>query len=284
MHRTLFHIPIPFTELTIPVHSYGFMMAVGFFIAIYVAKRKAEKEGIDPSIIGDLAIYILGASLIGARIFYVIQNIGEYKGSFFDVFKVYQGGLVYYGGLIAAFITIIVFSKIKKLDFFNLMDITIMSAILGLAFGRIGCFLNGCCYGDVVNSDFFCAVKFPKSVDSLGYVDGSPVFLHHYEQGLVKLSDSSSLPVHPTQIYAFCACILIFFALNALWKYRKNNGEVLLFFGIIYSLYRFCIEFLRDDNPGLFNSLTISQNISIIIFLISLAIFVRGRLKLRVLN
>lgn len=282
MHRTLFFIPVPFTDLAIPVHSYGFMMAVGFFVTLYVAKQKAKKEGIEPNIVGDLAIYVLGAGLIGARIFYVVQNIGEYKGNFLDVFKVYQGGLVYYGGLITAFVTLIVFAKIKKVNLFSLMDVAIMSAVLGLAFGRIGCFLNGCCYGDVVDSGLFCAVKFPKTVDESGYVDGSPVFLHHYEQGLVKLSDSSSLPVHPTQIYAFCACILIFFILNALWKYRKNRGEILLFFGIIYSLYRFCIEFVRDDNPALFDSLTISQNISIIIFFISLIFLVRGRLKLRV--
>ncbi|MGR3218827.1 MAG: prolipoprotein diacylglyceryl transferase [Candidatus Anammoxibacter sp.] len=277
MHPTLFKIPIPFTDRIIPVHSYGFMMAVGFFLTIYVARRLAKKEGIDPDVISDLGIYIICSGIIGARIFFVIQNIGAYKGNFIDVFKVYEGGLVFYGGLIAAAGTFIVVARRKKLPLLKTMDVIFLASVLGLAFGRIGCFLNGCCYGDVTNPHFFCAVKFPRIIDGAGRVNGSPVFLHHYDQGLVSLSDSFSLPVHPTQIYAFCGCLAIFFLLNAFREYRKRDGEVVLLFGIIYSVYRFCIEFLRDDNLPLFDSLTISQNVSIVIFVVSLAAFAKFR-------
>lgn len=279
MHRTIFYIPIPLTDKVIPVHSYGFMMAVGFFLAVYVARWKAKKEGIDPNLISDLGIYLLIAGIIGARIFYVIQNIDEYKDNFIDVFKVYEGGLVFYGGLIAAMGMLIAFARKKKFPFLKIMDVIFLSSVLGLAFGRIGCFLNGCCYGAVTDPGLFCAVKFPRTMDDYGLVNGSPVFLRHYDQGLVKLSDSFSLPVHPTQIYELFVCLSIFFILNTFWKYRKNDGEIMLLFGLIYPVCRFCIEFLRDDNPPLFDSLTISQNISAVILMVSLVFFVRLRLK-----
>lgn len=279
MYRTLFKIPIPFTGSVIPVHSYGFMLAIAFFLGVFVARRRAKKEGIDPSIVSDLSIYVLCGGIVGARIFFVIQNFEGYKGHFIDVFKVYEGGLVFYGGLIGSTITFFVFAKKRELMLLKTMDIVFSSVALGLALGRIGCFLNGCCYGDVAGSDLFCAVKFPKTLDDYGRIDGSPVFLRHYHQGFVDLSESYSLPVHPTQIYSFVACLAIFFVLNVFWKYRKNDGDVMLLFGIIYSINRFCIEFLRDDNALLFDSLTISQNISIVFFLISITLFVawKGR-------
>ena len=277
MYPTLFSIPIPFTNNSIPVHSYGFMMAVGFFFAIWVARYKAKREGLDPNAISDLGIYVLCSGIVGARLFYVILNLDQYKGNLIDVFKVYEGGLVFYGGLIAACGTFLVFAKIKKLPFFKIIDIISVSLVLGLAFGRIGCFLNGCCFGDPVDSGLFCAVRFPRALDDAGIVNGSPVFLHHYEQGLVGLMERASLPVHPTQIYAFLSCIIIFFILNLFWKYRKKDGEIFLLFCIIYSVYRFLIEFIRDDNPALFDSLTISQNVSMVVFLISLFFFVRFR-------
>lgn len=276
MCRTLFHIPIPLVGGSVPVHSYGLMMAVGFFVAVCAARRRARREGVDPDIIGDLAVYLLFSGIVGARAFYIFQNIDEYRGSVVDVFKVYEGGLVFYGGLIAAMGALVLFVRVRKVRFLLMMDIVSASVVLGLAFGRIGCFLNGCCYGDVARAGLFCSVRFPRTVDGDGLVTGSPVFLRHYGSGLVEITDSLSLPVHPAQIYSFLVCVSIFFMLNAFWKYRRNDGDVMLLFGIAYSTGRFCLEFIRDDNPPLVDSLTISQNISVVIFLVSLMFFVRS--------
>lgn len=269
MHPTFFEIPVPFIGKTIPIHSYGFMMAIGFFVGIFVARWRAKKEGIDPNVISDLGIYVLCAGVIGSRLFFVIENFDEYSGHLLDIFKIYQGGLVFYGGLICSFVVLFIIVKKRNLSALKIMDVLLPSVVLGLAFGRIGCFLNGCCYGDVASSSLFCAVKFPKTIDVYGAVSGSPVFLHHYEQGLVRLSDSHSLFVHPSQLYASVSCVIIFFMLNAFWKHRKKDGNVAIMFGIIYSAYRFCIEFIRDDNLPLSDSLTISQNISIVVFVVS---------------
>lgn len=275
MFRTLFEIPIPFIDKAIPVHSYGFMMAIGFFVGVFVARWRAKKEGVDPNLISDLGIYVLCAGICGARLFFVIENFGEYKDNLIDIFKVYEGGLVFYGGLICSFFTLLVFMKRKNLPFLKILDILFVSSVLGLAFGRIGCFLNGCCYGDVASSGLFCAVRFPKTVDHEGLINGSPVFLHHFERGLVGLSDGFSLPVHPSQLYSSISCVFIFFILNTFWKYKKKDGNVMLMFGVIYSAYRFCIEFIRDDNRLLFDSLTISQNISILVFFVALFLLIK---------
>lgn len=282
MHRTLFEIPIPLLGKIIPIYSYGFMMAVGFFIALFTARWRAKKEGIDPILISDLGIYLICAGIIGARAFFVIQNIGEYKGNLLDIFKIYEGGLVFYGGLIAGVCALFVFVMKKGLPFLKAMDAVFPSAALGLAFGRIGCFLNGCCFGELAGPCVFCGVRFPKTIDAYGRIDGSPVFLHHLENGLVSAADGCSLPVHPTQIYEFVACVAIFFVLNTFYSYRKRDGEVMLLFGIVYTAYRFFIEFLRADSPPiLFDTLTISQGISIAIFLISLPMFVVRRARLK---
>jgi phosphatidylglycerol:prolipoprotein diacylglycerol transferase len=112
-------------------------------------------------------------------------------------------------------------------------------------------------------------------------IDGSPAFLHHLEKGLVSVTDSHSLPIHPAQIYAALGNLSIFFILNAFFKYRKRDGELLLLFCILYPILRFCMEILRADNPPLFDGLTISQNISILFFIAALSLFTIGRTRMK---
>ncbi len=99
MIRTLFEIPIPFSGITIPIYAYGFMLMVGFLVTIYVARKKAKSEGVDPEIISNMGLYTIFAGILGGRTFYVIQNFGAYKHNLLDAFKVYEGGLVFYSEL-----------------------------------------------------------------------------------------------------------------------------------------------------------------------------------------
>jgi len=278
MRRILFEIPLPFLHKSFPVYSYGFMLMVAFFAAITIARWRARKEGLDPNKITDLGIYIVCAGILGARVFYVIQYFENYRDNLFSIFKVYEGGLVYYGGLFAAIVTLFVFARKHHLSFFNILDIVTPSTILGLGFGRIGCFLNGCCFGKVAQNIPW-AIQFPRTMDKTGMVDGSPAFLHQYELGLVHLSDTHALPIHPTQLYSFLSDVALFFILSVFFKYRKRNGEVFLLFGIGYPIIRFCMELLRNDTPLFFNLFTIAQIISISMFVVFAPLFVISRIK-----
>ena len=281
MIRTLFEIPIPFIGKSIPVYAYGFMMMLGLLAALYVARMRAKSEGISRERITDLGIYAILAGIGGGRLFYVIQNFGVYKGNLIDILKIYQGGLVFYGGLIAAIIAIMSILRIKKLPVLKTLDIIALSLAIGLVFGRIGCFLNGCCWGDICNPDLLWAVQFPRTIDVHNMIDGSPAFLYHLEEGLVDLSDKHSLPIHPTQLYSSLGNLAIFFILNAFFKYRRRDGEITMLFCILYPVMRFCMEILRADNPPLFDGLTISQNIGILIFTVAVTLFIIGRVRLR---
>ncbi|MCF6150112.1 MAG: prolipoprotein diacylglyceryl transferase [Candidatus Kuenenia sp.] len=278
MRRILFEVPIPFFHKSIPIYSYGFMLMVAFLVSIAVARWRAKKEGIEPNIITDLGMYLIFAGILGARLFFIIQFYDDYKNNLLGIFKIYEGGLVYYGGLFAAAIMLFVFVKKRKLSVLKVVDIVAPSAALGLAFGRIGCFLNGCCFGKVALNVPW-AICFPRTVDKHGIVDGSPAFIHHYQHGLVQLADLHSLPVHPAQLYAFFSNIALFFILNIFFKFRKRDGEILLLFGMIYSVIRFCMESLRGDNQLYFNCFTIAQIISIIVFVVSTGFFIWLRTK-----
>ena len=281
MIRTLFEIPIPYTGISIPIYAYGFMLMVGFLVVVFVARIKAKAEGINPEDMSNLGIYTIFAGILGGRTFYVIQNFDSYKYNILDIFKIYEGGLVFYGGLVASIAAIIVYSKNNKLSILKTIDIVAYAFPLGVVFGRIGCFLNGCCWGDVCSPDLPWAVTFPKSVDANSLINGSPAFLHHLGLGLVSVSDSRSLPIHPTQIYSALGNLSIFFVINALFKHRRRDGEITLLFCALYSVMRFTVEIFRDDNPPLFDGLTISQNVSILVFAVSVTLFIIGRVKLR---
>jgi len=281
MIRTLFVIPIPFTDISIPIYAYGFMLMVGFLVVVFVARIKAKSEGLNPEDISNLGIYTIFVGILGGRTFYVIQNLGSYKHNILDIFKIYEGGLVFYGGLLASIAAVIVYTKIRKLPALKTIDIIAYAFALGIIFGRIGCFLNGCCWGDVCSPDLPWAVTFPKSVDANSIIDGSPAFLHHLGLGLVSVSDSRSLPIHPTQIYSALGNLSIFFIINAFFKHRRRDGEITLMFCALYSVMRFTVEIFRDDNPPLFDGMTISQNASILVLAASVTLFIIGRVKLR---
>lgn len=278
MRRILFEIPLPFFQSHLPIYSYGFMLMVAFLVAISIARWRARKEGIDPNKITDLGIYLVCAGILGARVFFIIQFFDDYKDNLFSIFKIYEGGLVYYGGLFTGIATLFLYVKKHHLPFLKIVDVVIPSAALGLGFGRIGCFMNGCCFGKIA-PHMPWAMQFPRTLDKTGMVDGSPVFIHQYELGFVHLSDSHSLPVHPTQLYSFLADVALFFVLSVFFKYRKRDGEVLFLFGIIYSIIRFCMELLRGDNPLFFSLFTVAQIISIGMFVVSVTLFVISRFK-----
>ena len=172
----------------------------------------------------------------------------------FSDIKSWTSGFVFYGGLITAVATGILVIRLRKQKVLPVADIAAPSIMLGLAFGRVGGFLYGCCYGKA--TDFVCAVTFPPK--SAAYWDGD-------QQTFV-----TPYPVHPTQLYETIAGLVLFFILSRIWKSRKRDGEVLAWLGILYPVWRFSVEFLRGDNELFwFGALTFSQGVSILIFVAS---------------
>lgn len=165
----------------IAIRSYGLMMMIGFLLALWTAARRAEKSGADATFIVNLGLLSLISGIIGARVFYVIHYLDDFLDSpspIWSVLNLTAGGLEFYGGLFAAIVCVIVYLLAKRKPIRWYLDILAPSIMLGLAFGRIGCFLNGCCWGKVSSLPF--AVRFPYA---------SFAFIQHWQEGRIKVPE-----------------------------------------------------------------------------------------------
>ncbi len=247
MHPILLKLG-PFT-----IYSYGVIVALGFATATFLIYKKAGRFGIDKNKILDLVIIILVAGVIGARIIYISMNLGYYLRTPLEIIDLSKGGLVWYGGFILGLFAMFWYVVRNNIDFWNIADLIAPYLALAHALGRIGCFLNGCCYGIEVAPGYPIAVQFP----------GEHVFRC------------------PTEIYSSITLLLIFIILRIWQEKRHFSGEVSLAYGVLYSLKRFCIEFLRGDNPKVLCGLTMSQVISLVILVVSLILFIYRALAWR---
>lgn len=257
MHRIIAHLG-PFT-----VYSYGLMLALSFAAGTYLCIKRSRRLGIESSKIIDLSLYILVSAIIGARFLFVILNWDYYKHDLLQVFMLWEGGLVFYGGFIFAFVTSIAYLKKNKIDVWKFADLFSPSLALGIAIGRIGCFLNGCCYGKISDKWGIC---FPSA-------GSPPVFTQQNWQGLVSSSAEWSLPVIPTQLYSAAAALIIFFLLLGLEKKKRPDGFIFWSFVLMYSIGRFIIEGLRYYEPNFILpfGITVSQAISAALAVLSIA-------------
>ena len=198
---------------------------------------------------GVLLVLTLFLALIGTRALYLYNNHAEYN---WEVFRRWQSGFVLYGGLIAGIAAGLLYIKMRGQSIAQISDLVAPSVMLALAFGRIGCFMNGCCHGKAGTS--FLCLSFPSE---------SPAW-HAQKKPYGQRSD----PVHPTQLYETAAALTFFFILSWLYrKKRKAQGEVFLAMCMMYSAWRFLIEFNRgDDRPAWLGELSYSQVVSIVLF------------------
>jgi len=219
--------PTLFTIGSLPIRSYEVMVAIGFLIALYFAVRRARKKNIPFRFMLDLGLCVLISGFIGARIYYILQHIRSYD-SLADIFsRIWEGGLTYYGGLVLASLVGFIYLRSRRLPIVGMMDIAAPSLALGEGISRIGCFLAGCCFGKP--TDLPWGVTFPKN--SLTGI----------------LTDSQK--VHPTQIYSSIILFSIFIILIVLQRHTKFSGQLFLIYLVMYSIYRFFIDFLRYYTP-----------------------------------
>ncbi len=251
MHRYLLKLG-PLT-----VYSYGAMLALAFIVGTVLAAFRAQKAGLDKNKIVDLIFYILVSSLLGARLLFAAINWDYYAGHIPEVFQIWEGGLVFYGGLVLAFIVSVWFIKKNRLPLGKVLDVLAPPVALGIAIGRIGCFLNGCCWGKV---SLKWGISFP-------FKDNPPVYAEQVYAGLVSKDALCSLPVIPTQLYESLACSLIFVFLLWLDRVKRFDGFLFWMFILLYSAFRFFIEYLRYYEPNfIFGLFTVSQIISLVLF------------------
>lgn len=244
--------PILFKLGPLSLFSYGLMVALGFLVGIGFALYFARKEGIKSESIIDLALLLIVSSIIGARFFYVAGQWNFYRGNLLEIFMIWRGGLVFLGGLIFGLATLVYFASEKKIALRRLLDVVTPGALLGYAIGRIGCFLNGCCFG--LPTKLPWGIVFPNDCLAGAYFPDRHL--------------------HPTQLYSV-ALVLIAFGI-VLWLYprKKFDGQVFFWGLILYSIYRLAVEFLRYS-PIHWLSLTPSQWIALAI----LAVGIGGLLK-----
>ncbi len=255
MHPILFN----FGKLTI--YTYGFMLAVGFSVGILYARYEVNKAGEDMEKIMDLIFYVIIAGIVGARLFYVATNLQTFLADPIEVFRIWNGGLVFYGGFIVALITALSFIKMKKMDMWKLSDIAGPTMALGHSISRIGCFFAGCCYGQRCDLPWAVTFNHPKSLAPL------------------------HISIHPTQIYSSINLFFIFCILLLLRPYKKFDGQIFWTYILLYGLSRSVIELFRGDPRGDFvmNIFSVSQTIGMGMscIAISMLIFLGKRASLQ---
>jgi len=254
---------ILFTIGSFRIYSYGVMVALAFITAILLAMKEAKRSGENPERVLDISLYVILGALIGGRLGYIIFHLDYYLENPIKILYFRQGGLAFLGSFILAFILGAWYVSRNKLSFWKYTDIAAPSVAIGIGIGRIGCFLNGCCYG-LVSEKY--GLKFPA-------LDMPPVYLQQLNDGLIASGSSYTLPVIPTQIYSsLFDGFLIFFILHWMKKYKKYDGFLMLSFFILYSISRFIVEFYRfyENNYKVFNLLTITQTILLGVVLVSL--------------
>jgi len=241
------------------------MLALAFIFGAALAQNRARGQKIDADQVMDLVFAILVSSIIGARLLYVIINWQFYAASPLDIFKVWEGGLVFYGGFILAFFVALRVVKKNALSVWKITDIMAPSVALGIALGRVGCFLNGCCYG--ARSDRWGMV-FPGR-------DNPPVFAQQVADGLISSSAACSLPVLPAQLYSALHGFIIFIILLALERHKRFDGFLFWVLVLLYSSGRFFIEGVRYyEQAYMIGLLTVSQVISAGLFIIAMSVLI----------
>ncbi len=226
------------------LHTYSVMVALGFLVGMQLAAREARRvdfteEKKEDQFILDLTFWILLAAIVGARILFVIVEWDErYSKDPLKILKIWEGGLVFYGGFIGAVLFSVFYCLKHKRNFFFVADILIPSVALGHFFGRIGCLAAGCCWGTAVDPDFAFGIQFP---------DGSIAHGSMERNGIIPYRADFTPHVHAVQLYEAFGELMIFFVLLFVRAHKRFHGQALLAYLVIYPILRTSLEFIRGD-------------------------------------
>ena len=254
MHPRLLTIPefdlLGFTVPAFTLHTYGVLLAIAFLAGLWVASRQAKKAGLDSTRVTDMAVWVLIAGLIGAKLLLVLVDWRYFSTSPAELWTLFKSGGVFYGGLIGGILVAWWYIRRHKLQGWAVVDVLAPGVITGQAIGRLGCFAAGCCWGKPAQVPW--AVTFTDVYSARAV--GTPL----------------DTPLHPSQIYESVAAFLILAFLLWLAPRKKFHGQVMLAYIALYSATRFVLEFWRGDpdRGTWFNgALSTSQLIGIVLIL-----------------
>lgn len=213
--------PILYKIGPIHLYTYGFFLALGFLTAILVAGREAKRLGLPEGHFYDLCFYIILAAIVGSRLLFVIVDPAPFLQNPLHIFAVWEGGLVFHGGLIAALATAFFFMRRHQMPWRPTLDALAVGMPLGVALGRIGCFMAGCCFGKPTDLPWAVTFTHPES--------------------LCPLQE----PLHPTQLYEAILSTMIFGVVFWLRKRKRFDGQILATYFLLAGLVRFTVEFFR---------------------------------------
>ena len=221
----------------INIYTYGSLLCLAFLVALWVAGREAQRMGLPPGRIWDLGFYLLVAAVVGARVLEVLLNLHRYLAKPLDIFKVWDGGLAFQGGLLLAFITALTYIRRHDLAVWSTFDALALGIPLGQSIGRIGCFMAGCCYGRPTDLPWGVTYTYPESLGPLG------------------------VKVHPTQLYESLLVLGVFAVLYHLRTRKRFEGQLLGVYFLLAGLVRFGVEFFRGDprGPALLAGMPVTQ-------------------------
>jgi phosphatidylglycerol:prolipoprotein diacylglycerol transferase len=224
--------PIMFKIFSFPIHSYGLMLALSFLTGIWFSMTRAKRAGLDPDVIADVGFWLILSAVLGARLYYVLLHFDEFCGDLWSIINPFHGGglvgiggLVMYGGFIGAVLAAVLYFSLKKLPFLPYADATAPGIAFGVMLTRIGCFLNGCCFGAGTAHGGVC---FPLS---------SAAGMYQHEIHAVGL--------YPSQLYESAGGLLIALTILLVARSKPFIGLQFYLFGLLYSILRFFVDFSR---------------------------------------
>ena len=231
----------------IPIHTYGFLIACGFLSAVFVIRRLATLAKLDVERVLDLTFWILLVGFIGSRLLFVMTRFDYFVTDPLAIFKVWEGGLVFFGGPLAAMPFTVWYMRKYKMPVWKALDAMIPGLVIAHAFGRLGCLAAGCCYGKPTGTNF--GLRFYSDLVERNF------------QGI---------PLHPTQLYEASALFILFCGMLYVFKKKHFDGQVILTYFMAYPIIRSVVEIFRGDLIRGFvidDVLSTSQFISLLVFI-----------------
>ncbi|MRH42005.1 prolipoprotein diacylglyceryl transferase [Aquibacillus halophilus] len=242
------------------IYWYGVIIATGVFLALWLATRESNRLGLNKDVFIDLVVFAIPAAIISARIYYVIFEWENYIGGpWWSVFAIWEGGIAIHGALIGSVITAIIFTRIKKLSFWQIADIAAPSIILGQAIGRWGNFMNQEAHGRAVSEAYYNN------------------FMQYMPDFITNQMCIGGVMYHPTFLYESVWNFLGLVFLLMLRKYNPIRGELFLSYVIWYSVGRYFIEGMRTDSLYIVGDLRTAQFISILLIVVCIGIMIYRR-------
>lgn len=253
---------------------YGMIIAFGMVMGYLMTAFQAKRTGQEPDLYLDLALWDIVFAVIGARIYYVVFSWDYYKDNLLQIFNTRGGGLAIYGGVIAGVITTIIFGKVRKQNFFQLLDTACVGLITGQLIGRWGNFCNREAFGGYTNGLFAMQLKESDVASSN--------LTHAVLKHIVEIDGTRYIQVHPTFLYESLWNVGVLVVLLLFTKHRKYNGQIFLIYLLGYGLGRVWIEGLRTDQLLFFGTgVAVSQVLSGVLVVVSAGIliyqYVKGR-------